>query len=175
MASSRSSCLLNSAIHLSVGDAQPEFLAAGQLRDALQYSAVLVTSHGVAPGQDAERRKCIEASAVRREQCAGPLEPMLDAAHQSVTAAIEALYDMPRRDAQRAGQALPHDATLREYFGAIRGCGLGRRRWGRRPKVRDEVTQRHIRFMPHGGDHRHRHCSDRARDALTVEGPEILD
>src|SRR3989449_4176912 len=61
-----------------------------------------------------------------------------------------------------------HDALP---ISLVRGCRLGRGRRRGRAVVRDEVAQRDVGLVPHGGDHGHRHRRDPARHALGVEGP----
>src|SRR6266550_2605117 len=95
MASRRSSCLLNSGINVSVRYPQAEILAGRQLGDALQDRALLVPRYRVAAAQHLERAQCIEACAVRGEQCARLLQPMVHGTDKAVARAIEALHDMP--------------------------------------------------------------------------------
>src|SRR6266545_238612 len=76
-----------------------------------------------------------------------------------------------RRGAEPAGK--PVDAAAEFVF---RGKDhLGRRRGCRRAKVRDEVRDRHVRFVSDRRHHGNRTGHDRASDALLIERPEILD
>src|ERR1051326_3953427 len=102
IASSRSICSLNPGIDLSVGHAQTELFARLELRDALQHDALVVAGNGVAAAQYFQRAQGIKACAVRREPCAGLLEPILHAAREAIARAIQAFYDVSRRYSQRS-------------------------------------------------------------------------
>src|SRR5438067_1131958 len=98
IASSRSSCLLNSAIHLSIAHAQPKVLAARELGDRFQYSTIGVPGDRVAAGQHSEWTQGVETCAVGREPCAGNLEPVIHATIEPVRRPVETLDDVSRRD-----------------------------------------------------------------------------
>ena len=66
----------------------------------------------------------------------------------------------------------PH-ARLQLLLGLHHALGGGRRR--RRAQVGDEVGDREVGLVADGRDRRDRGGRDRARDALLVEGPQVLE
>src|SRR5712664_4749854 len=102
MASRRLSCLLNSAIHLSICHPQPEFLPGWQLCDTFENAAVLIASHRVATTEHPQRAQCIQTCAVRREPRARTLESVIHATREAISGALQTLDHVPGRNPQRA-------------------------------------------------------------------------
>src|SRR5256885_16919363 len=69
---------------------------------------------------------------------------------------------------QCTGESPAYPTDLRRELRVVAHDSLRRGRGCRGADVRDEIADRDIHLMAHGGDHRHRTRRNRARDALVV-------
>ena len=85
---------------------------------------------------------------------------------------LSCLFEAPPCRVQRPFRQAPHRA---QPFRAVRHAAL-RRCGGRgRTFVRDVVGNGHVRLVAYPADQRYRAGEDATRDALVVEGPEVLE
>ena len=120
----------------------------------------------------AERER--EARAQLRERLLGAPQP-LRGMHQPLGAAIQRLRGVLQAPAHLAREAAHAVDDARGELGARRRGELGRgRRRGRAP-VGSEVGDSEVGLVPDADHDRDARSADRARHALLVEAPQVLD